>query len=136
MLSIAFLSHCFSFSVFFSFPFFSVSLLASLLAFHAYARAYSGIPHRRNNYYYESDPGQETTIVSSFLLLVLLIPASSTIPVSHRTLTDPHTESTGLVLLSPRIESSPTGGRITVGTLDGLHRVIITAKVGETPLEN
>lgn len=44
----------------------------------------------------------------------------------------PHTESTGLVLFSPRIESSPAGGR----TLGGLHRVIIAAKVGETPLEN
>lgn len=50
--------------------FLSQRLSVSLLVFHAYARAHSGIPHRRNNYYYESDPGQETTIVSTFLLLL------------------------------------------------------------------
>lgn len=72
-----------------------VSLFASLLAFHTYARAYSGIPHRRNNYYYESDPGQETTIVSSFLL-VLLIPASSTTRVPRRALADPTQNPRGL----------------------------------------
>lgn len=49
-------------------------------------------------------------------------------PISRR----PHTESTGLVLFSLHIESSPAGGR----TLGGLHRVRIAAKVGETPLEN
>jgi len=74
----------------------SISLFASLLAFHAYARAHSGIPHRRNNYYYESDPGQETTIVSSFLLLVLPIPASSTTRLPRRSLVDPTQNPRGL----------------------------------------
>lgn len=118
---------------FFSLP--STSPFASLLAFHAYARVHSGIPHCRNNYYYESDPGQETTIVSSFLLLVLPIPSSSTIRLPRRFLADPTQNPRGLFY--SRLVSSylrPVDG--TVGILGGLHRVIITAKVGETPLEN
>lgn len=113
----------------------SASLFASLLAFHAYTRAHSGIPHRRNNYYYESDPGQETTIVFSFLLLVLPIPSSFTTRLPRWSLVDPTQNPRGLFY--SRLVSShlrPVDG--TVRTLGGLHQVIITAKVGETPLEN
>lgn len=113
----------------------SFSLFASLLAFHAYARAHSGIPHCRNNYYYESDPGQETTIVSSFLLLALPIPSSSTTRLPRRSLADPTQNPRGLFY--SRLASSRL--RLVDGiveTLGGSRRVIITAKVGETPLEN
>lgn len=109
-------------------------LLFSCFTHTVHTRAHSGIPHRRNNYYYESDPGQETTIASSFLLLLPSLP--SLVP------RGPHAEFVRLVLFSPRVSSYL---QLADGTLDRDTQwftrttvprcVIITAKVGETPLE-
>lgn len=103
-----------SFSSLYISLFLSHCLSVSLLVFHAYARAHSGIPHRRNNYYYESDPGQETTIVSTFLLLLPTYSSPSPLLPTPR---GPHTKFTGLVLFSPLVSNHL---KATDGTLGGL----------------
>lgn len=137
--SIAFLL-TFSLSLFYHLLFLSLSSsfsssLFSCFTHTVHTRAHSGIPHRRNNYYYESDPGQETTIASSFLLPLPSLPAL--VP------RGPHAEFVRLVLFSPSRVSSYL--QLADGTLDRDTQwftrttvprcVIITAKVGETPLE-
>lgn len=130
------LSLTFSPPVIFSYPSLHLfsSPLFSCFTHTVRARAHSGIPHHRNDYYYESDPGQETTIASSFLLLLPSVP--SLVP------REPHAEFVRLVLFSPRVSSylQPADGTLARDTqwftrMTVPRYVIITAKVGETPLE-